>query len=124
MMLVLRFEPQGPGLFRKAMRDCVIAEGTHHETELRQGTTVFAATQSAMNDDDVVDDPGRFRTDRPAHHYMHFGIGLHECFGRFASTMAIPLIAKALLRRDGLERAGELEKAGPFPRSLVVRYRA
>ena len=124
MFEAMRFEPQGPGLFRKAMRDCVIAEGTHHETELRAGTTVFAATQSAMHDDDVVDDPGDFRTDRPRHHYLHFGVGMHECFGRFASTMAIPLIAKALLRRDGLEREGELAKAGPFPRSLVVRYRS
>jgi cytochrome P450 len=123
MFEAMRFEPQGPGLFRKAMRDCVIAEGTHHETELRAGTTVFAATQSAMHDDDVVDDPGDFRTDRPRHHYLHFGVGMHECFGRFASTMAIPLIAKSLLRRDGLAREGELVKAGPFPQSLVVTYR-
>ena len=127
MLEALRFAPQGPGLFRKAQRDCVIAEGTHHETELPEGTTVFAATQSAMHDDDVVDDPGEFRTDRPRHHYMHFGIGMHECFGRFASTMAIPLIAKALLRREDLQRApgdeGALVKAGPFPESLVVTYR-
>jgi cytochrome P450 len=123
MFEALRFAPQGPGLFRKAQRDCVIAEGTHHETELRKGTTVFAATQSAMNDDDVVDDPGEFRTDRPRHHYMHFGVGMHECFGRFASTMAIPLIAKALLRREDLQRAGPLIKAGPFPESLLVTYR-
>jgi len=123
----MRFAPQGPGLFRKAQRDCVIAEGTHHETELPEGTTVFAATQSAMHDDDVVDDPGDFRTDRPRHHYMHFGIGMHECFGRFASTMAIPLIAKALLRREDLQRApgdeGALVKAGPFPESMVLTYR-
>ena len=127
MLEALRFAPQGPGLFRKAARDCVIAEGTHHETELPKGTTVFAATQSAMHDDDVVDDPGEFRTDRPRHHYMHFGVGMHECFGRFASSMAIPLIAKAVLRREGLERApgdeGALVKAGPFPQSLVVTYR-
>ena len=119
----LRFAPQGPGLFRRAQRDCVIAEGTHHETELRKGTTVFAATQSAMHDDDVVDDPGEFRIDRPRHHYMHFGVGMHECFGRFASTMAIPLIAGALIRRDGLARDSELVKVGPFPKSLVVSYR-
>jgi cytochrome P450 len=127
MLEAMRFAPQGPGLFRKALRDCVIAEGTRHETGLTRGTTVFAATQSAMHDDDVVDDPGEFRTDRPRHHYMHFGVGLHECFGRFANLMMIPLIAKALLRRDGLERApgdeGRLVKAGPFPRSLVVTYR-
>ena len=123
----LRFAPQGPGLFRMAQRDCIIAEGTRHETQLPKGTTVFAATQSAMHDDDVVDDPGEFRTDRPRHHYMHFGVGMHECFGRFASTMAIPLIAKALLRREDLQRApgheGALVKAGPFPKSLVVTYR-
>jgi cytochrome P450 len=127
MLEAMRFAPQGPGLFRKALRDCVIAEGTHHETELPRGTTVFAATQSAMHDDDVVDDPGEFRIYRPRHHYMHFGVGMHECFGRFASAMAIPLIAKALLRREDFERAdgdeGELVKAGPFPQSLVVTYR-
>jgi cytochrome P450 len=126
MFEALRFAPQGPGLFRRAQRDCVIAEGTHHETELREGTTVFAATQSAMHDDDIVDDPGEFRTDRPRHHYLHFGVGMHECFGRFASTMAIPLIAGALLRREDLKRApgdeGALVKAGPFPKSLVVTY--
>jgi cytochrome P450 len=122
MLEAMRLKPQGPGLFRRALRDCVIAEGTHHETRLPAGTTVFAATQSATNDDDVVDDPDDFRTDRPAHHYMHFGAGLHECFGRFVNVMAIPLIAKPLLRREGLARAGELVKAGPFPASLEVTY--
>jgi cytochrome P450 len=118
----MRLEPQGPGLFRTAMRDTVIAEGTHHETKIPQGTTVFAATQSAMLDGDVVDDPDEFRPGRPDHHYLHFGVGLHACFGRFANAMQIPLIAKAVLRREGLARAGELTKAGPFPQSLAVTF--
>jgi cytochrome P450 len=84
MLEAMRFAPQGPGLFRRALRDCVIAEGTHHETELRRGTTVFAATQSAMHDDDVVDDPGEFRTDRPRHHY-----------GRAGEGRAVPEVARA-----------------------------
>jgi cytochrome P450 len=118
----MRLAPQGPGLFRKAMRDTRIAEGTHHETDIPAGTTVFAATQSAMLDGDVVDDPDEFRPGRPAHHYLHFGAGLHVCFGRFANAMQIPLIAKSVLRREGLARAGELVKAGPFPRSLPVTF--
>jgi cytochrome P450 len=125
MLEAMRLEPQGPGLFRRTGSECVIAEGTHHETRLPAGTLTFAATQSAMLDGDVIDDPDDFRTDRPAHHYLHFGAGLHECFGRFANVMQIPLIAKAVLRRPGLARAegdeGRLVKQGPFPRSLVVR---
>jgi cytochrome P450 len=127
MLEAMRFAPQGPGLFRRALRGCRIAEGSHHETELPAGTTVFAATESAMHDDDVVDHPSEFRTNRPAHHHLHFGAGLHQCFGRFANVMAIPTIAKPLLRRDGLARAdgeaGELVKAGPYPASLRVTYR-
>ena len=78
-----------------------------------------------MHSDDVVDHPGEFRTNRPAHHHRHFGAGLHQCFGRFANVMAIPTIAKPLLRRDGLTRtAGELVKVGPYPAALGVTYRA
>jgi cytochrome P450 len=119
----MRLAPQGPGLLRRASRDFAIAEGTMHETTIPAGTLTFAATQSAMLDGDVVDDPDEFRTDRPPHHYLHFGVGMHECFGRFANALQIPIIAKAILRRPGLTRAGELTKAGPFPASLPVSYK-
>jgi cytochrome P450 len=77
-----------------------------------------------MLDGAVLDDPGDFRAGRPARHYLHFGAGMHRCFGRFANAMQIPLIAKALLRRPRLARApgeeGRLVKAGPYPKSLAV----
>jgi cytochrome P450 len=122
----MRLAPQGPGLFRRARTDFEVAEGSGHATRIPAGTLVFAATQSAMLDDDVVDDPDEFRLGRPAHHHLHFGVGLHQCFGRFANAMQIPLIAKAVLRRPGLARApgadGQLAKAGPFPQSLVLTF--
>jgi cytochrome P450 len=122
----MRLAPQGPGLFRRTRTDFEVAEGSMHATRIPAGTLTFAATQSAMLDDDVVDDPGEFRIGRPAHHYLHFGVGLHQCFGRFANAMQIPLIAKAVLRRPGLGRApgpeGQLVKDGPFPRSLVLTF--
>jgi len=121
----MRLAPQGPGLFRRARTDFEVAEGSMHATTIHAGTLIFAAVQSAMLDDDVVDDPREFRIDRPAHHHLHFGVGLHQCFGRFANSMQIPLIAKAVLRRPGLARApgadGQLVKDGPFPKSLVLR---
>jgi cytochrome P450 len=88
------------------------------------GTLTFAATQSAMLDGAVLDDPHDFHAGRPSRHYLHFGAGLHQCFGRFANAMQIPLIAKALLRRPSLGRApgdeGRLVKSGPYPKSLNV----
>ena len=126
MFEAMRLAPQGPGLFRRTRTDFEVAEGSMHATKIPAGTLTFAASQSAMLDDDVVDDPDEFRVGRPAHHYLHFGIGLHQCFGRFANAMQIPLIAKALLRRPGLARApgpeGQLVKDGPFPKSLVVTF--
>lgn len=122
----MRLAPQGPGLLRRAQRDFVVAEGTHHATLIPAGTPTFAATQSAMLDGAVVEDPHDFRVGRPDHHYLHFGAGLHECFGRFANAMQIPLIAKALLRRENLARApgdaGRLVKNGPYPATLAVTF--
>jgi cytochrome P450 len=122
----MRLAPQGPGLFRRARTDFEVAEGSMHATTIRAGTLTFAAVQSAMLDDDVVDDPREFRIGRPAHHHLHFGVGMRACFGRFANAMQIPLIAKAVLGRPGLARApgadGQLVKDGPFPKSLVLTY--
>lgn len=124
MWEAMRLAPQGPGLLRRATTDFVLGEGTHHATRVPAGTVTFAATQSAMLDGDVVTDPNEFRVGRPAHHYLHFGAGLHQCFGRFANAMQIPLIAAALLRRPNLARAageaGRLVRTGPYPQSLVV----
>lgn len=124
MWEAMRFAPQGPGLLRRATSDFVVGEGTMHATKLAAGTVTFAATESAMLDGSVVDDPDDFRIGRPAHHYLHFGAGLHQCFGRFANAMQIPLIATALLARPNFGRAagddGRLVKAGPYPQSLMV----
>jgi cytochrome P450 len=126
MWEAMRLAPQGPGLFRRVARDYTIAEGTRHETTLREGMTVFAATQSAMLDGDVVDDPEDFVVGRPEHHYLHFGAGMHTCFGRHANAMVIPRIAMAVLSREDLQRApgeaGRLHKDGPFPSSMHVTF--
>jgi len=122
----MRLAPQGPGLIRRALTDFVVAEGTMHESKIAAGTITFAATQSAMLDPSVVDDPNGFHAGRPAHDYLHFGVGLHQCFGRFANSMQIPLIAKALLKQPNLARvpgdAGKLVKTGPFPATMAVTF--
>ncbi len=121
----MRLAPQAPGLLRKAVVDYPIARGTHHERVIRKGMIVFASTQSAMMDHDVVDDPHEFRLDRPDSVYLHYGAGLHTCYGRYINAVAVPAIVRAVLSIEGAERApgtaGELliDQTWPTSMSLV-----
>jgi cytochrome P450 len=117
----LRFNPNNPALIRLTAEDYPLAKGSLHGTTIPKGTSVIAATQSAMFDDRFVEQPNEFRIDRPAYLSMHFGYGLHTCFGQYVNLVQIPGILKPLLKRSGLRRAGELQYAGPFPSSLLVR---
>jgi cytochrome P450 len=116
----LRFNPNNPGVFRVAAEDYVLAKGTMRATLIPKGTTLLPATQSAMFDERVVDRPNEFRTDRPAYLDMHFGYGMHTCFGQHINRVQIPGILKPLVKK-GVTRAGELQYEGPFPSSLRVK---
>ncbi len=124
MWEAMRLAPFAAGVLRRTRTDALVAADTHHATCIPAGTLTLAATQSAMLDGDAIDDPDDFRVGRPARDYLHFGAGLHHCFGRFANAMQIPLIAKALLRQSQLARApgddGRLLREGPYPKSLIV----
>ncbi|MEU5398119.1 cytochrome P450 [Streptomyces sp. NPDC005963] len=122
----MRLAPQTAGLIRRTVTDYRIARGTHHETLVPAGTYVFAATQSAMLDGSVVKDPTEFRIDRPASDYLHYGAGLHTCFGRYLNRLVIPAIVKAVLSIEGVQRqpgaAGQLSIDGNFPTSMVLTF--
>ena len=122
----LRFHPNNPGVFRIALEDYVLGKGTSHATNVPAGSTVLAATQSAMFDEAVVESPNEFRIDRPDYAYMFFGLGLHSCFGQYINRVQIPGILKPLLQRKNLRRAagasGQLTMTGPYPSSLSVVF--
>jgi cytochrome P450 len=122
----LRFNPNNPALFRLTAEDYQLAKGHIHGEKIAKGTIVVAVTQSAMFDGDKVDAPNEFRADRPPYIYMHFGYGLHSCFGRYINQAQIPGILKPLLASKSLRRAsgdaGKLQVVGPFPSSLVVNF--
>jgi cytochrome P450 len=124
----LRLNPFAAGVQRVCSEDYVVARGSWRATRIPAGTAVLAATQSAMRDGRRVNDPSTFRLDRPAHHYMHFGYGLHTCFGYHINLAQIPAIVKAVLQRPGLRRApldaGRMVSVGPFPVRLVVEFDA
>jgi cytochrome P450 len=116
----LRFNPNNPALFRVAAEDYRLAKASLHGTTIPKGTSVIAATQSAMFDERFVDQPNQFRIGRPEYLDLHFGYGLHTCFGQYVNRVQIPGILKPLLKCPGLRRAGELQYEGPFPSSLPV----
>jgi cytochrome P450 len=118
----LRFNPNNPGVFRLAAEDYTLAKGSIRETVIRRGMTVLAATESAMFDERAVDQPNEFQIGRPGYLNMHFGYGLHTCFGQYVNRVQIPGILKPLLRKSKLSRASALQYEGPFPSSLLVQF--
>ena len=126
VMEAMRFDPLAPGLPRIAAQNAWVARGTHRGRAIPEGATVIAAFASAMMDPRRVPSPERFNPDRRAHEYIHFGYGLHECFGRHINRATLHKMLKPLLKRPNLRRAagseGYLTKNGPFAERLVVEF--
>jgi cytochrome P450 len=122
----MRFDPLAPALPRIALKDCTIAEGTARARKVSRGAAVLAAFSSAMMDERRVPEPRKFNPHRLAHEYIHFGYGLHTCFGIHINKALLPLMLKPLLKRPGLRRAsgplGRLRKRGVFADQLHVNY--
>lgn len=118
----LRFNPFAAGIQRICAEDYVIAKGTLRSTKIPKGTIVVAATQSAMMDGRKIQKPKEFKLDRPAYSYMHFGFGLHTCFGQYINLTQIPGIVKAVLKQTALRRASDIKIQEPFPVSLEIEY--
>ncbi len=119
----LRYNPQAPALLRFCRGGATVGG-----TAIPAGTKVLLGTLSSMFDPAAFVDPGTFRVDRPVASYLHFGHGMHSCYGRPINLVQLPELAMALLRKDGLRRAwgsaGRIAYDGPFPDRLVVEFDA
>jgi len=124
----MRFDPLGPALLRVTAKDHTIAAGTSRATTVHKGTTVYVAFSSAMMDERRLPNPNYFNPRRLPHEYIHFGHGLHTCFGIHMNQVLLPLMLKPLLKRNRLRRApgreGHLTKRGAFADQLWVEYDA
>jgi cytochrome P450/glutathione S-transferase len=107
----LRFNPQTPALLRHSKAD---------------GNTVLALTISAMFDPKAFPEPDRFIANRPLDRYLHFGYGMHTCYGAMINGVQIPELVREIVRLPNLRRAsGRFRKTlyeGPFPDRLVVEF--
>jgi cytochrome P450/glutathione S-transferase len=107
----MRFNPQAPALLRHSKAD---------------GSTVLVLTISAMFDPKAYPEPDRFRSDRPLDRYLHFGYGMHTCYGAMINGVQLPELVRAIVRlpnlRRGSGRYGKVLYEGPFPARLVVEF--
>lgn len=119
----LRFLPHAPVLQRYSARDAPVGGRT---APIPAGSKVSLAVLSAMFDPAAFPDPGRFRAGRPEEAYLHFGHGMHTCFGLAVNRVQIPELVAAVVRLPGLRRApgpdGRITYDGPFPDRLVVEF--
>jgi len=123
----LRFNPHNPVIYRRATRDAVIARSSLRTMTVKKGQMVFAANFSAMFDRFDIPAPNEFRTDRSWETYIHWGYGMHTCFGGAINRAVIPAILKPLLLRKNLRRApggaGEIDTGGTsFPQHFTVEF--
>lgn len=125
----LRFNPHSPVVYRRAARDATIADAGLLPVRVKKGQMVLAVTLSAMFDRRDIPAPNEFRVDRPWETYIHWGYGMHKCFGDAINRAIIPAILKPLLAQENLRRApgnsGRIDTDGtPFPRHFVVEFQA
>jgi cytochrome P450 len=78
-----------------------------------------------MFDPEVFASPNEFNGKRETE-YLHFGYGMHACFGKAINGVQIPELVAALLRLPNLRRApgsaGQVLYDGPFPNRLVLEF--
>jgi cytochrome P450 len=121
----LRFNPHNPLLIRHCAKEFVLAKGTVREARIAAGDKVYAGTLAAMFDPSVLRSPNEFRANRPWDHYLHFGRGIHRCFGERFNRVSVPQAVKALLRRPKLRASpgldGRVRYEGPFPARFLVQ---
>ncbi len=105
----LRFNPQGPALFRICVEDTMLGEKI-----VPAGSLVIAGTMGAMFDKTAFPDPHEFKTDRPPEKYLFFGYGPHECLGKAISLVLISILVKHVLALEDIEIATPEKKEEVF----------
>ena len=122
----LRFDPMARVLQRTVLQDHVLAAGTRRARTLPAGTEIVMVMASAMMDGRRIDRPMTFSPTRPSSAYLHFGCGLHQCFGIHINRIFLPAVLKPLLQTANLRRetgsSGHLRKQGIFAEALAVRF--
>ncbi|MGH9212374.1 MAG: cytochrome P450 [Acidimicrobiales bacterium] len=79
----------------------VTTDHAYKGVQFAAGDRVFMLYQSANRDEDVFDEPDRFRIDRDPNPHLGFGIGTHYCLGANLARNQIKVVFEQLFARLG-----------------------
>lgn len=119
----LRFNPHNPLVVRYAMQPTKVGRDVRHPIKLHTGARVFALTLSASFDPAGFPLPDRFDPTRPFDSYLHFGYGMHRCFGAQMVKKVLTAAMGEVLRRGvraTKPAAWAVKYRGPFPTAMPV----
>ncbi len=114
---VLRFNTMAT-VMRRYSRNGVDIAGVH----IPQDYEVFVATGSAMFDEAAWLEPELIKTDRPLDRYLHFGDGMHRCFGEYINRIQVPIIVGSVVRLPNVRKHSTMLYDGPFPDQFVLAF--
>jgi cytochrome P450 len=119
----LRFNPHNPIVVRFCKADIKI--GSQSQYRIKANRKVAVNIFSAMHDRHEFERPASFNSSR-SNEYLHFGFGLHACFGRYINAIQIPEIVKSLVQLKGIRRSsltnGKINYEGSFPNAFLLDF--
>lgn len=98
----------------------VTEDHTYKGVELKAGERVFMLYQSANRDEDVFDEPDRFRIDRDPNPHLGFGIGTHYCLGSNLALNQIKVVFEELFGRLSDIRVADPSTLSRYDSTLVL----
>ncbi len=98
------------------------------EQRIARGDWLMLSFLSANRDEEVFDQPDRFRLDRNTSNNALFGLGVHTCLGQHLARLEIRIFFEELLSRlESVEIAGRPRRSASIfiggPKTLPLRYR-
>ncbi len=111
---ILRFDPPGHFMRRKALDDIDIAGA-----RIPKGATIVLMVAGGNRDPLRFPDPDRLDPDRPNNQHLGFGVGLHACVGAWLARLETEAALVALSQR--LIRPRLLEDPPPYRAGAAVR---
>ena len=89
--------------FRTATEDCLIGE-----KQIKKDESILLVYPSGNRDEEVFDEPFKFKVDRSPNKHLAFGYGAHLCLGKHLAKMEMEILYKELFKRiEKIELNGE-----------------
>ena len=98
------------------------------DQKVKAGEAFCLFYPSANRDEDVFEEPNRFKVDRDPNRHIAFGIGEHFCLGAYFARMELNAVFRNLIARlDHVELAGPVDRLRSSflggVKHMPIRYR-